>query len=290
MPIGDHVLDLDVFTAKNGFARLSTIQPHQHVFCESTLNGFAALGRPVHSVVRKYIQSIFLEDTPYPEIIRDKLDMQNEALIPLKDVQNHMPLEIGDYTDFFVGRNHAYNCGVIFRGPENALNKNYNHLPVAYHGRASSVVISGTPIRRPVGQILPPGESKPIQSPCRRLDFELEFGAFICKPNKMGDPILIDDAEEAIFGHVLLNDWSARDIQTWESAPLGPFNAKNFGSSISPWVVLPDALEPFAAKGLDNPEETLPYMQEKKEKNVYDISLTVELTRKPPFSVLDCRD
>jgi fumarylacetoacetase len=244
------------------------------------LNSFAALGQPVHSVVRKYIQSVFLEDTPYPEILKDKEAIQAKVLVPLKDVTNHLPMNIGDYTDFFVGRNHAYNCGVIFRGAENALHKNYNHLPVGYHGRASSVVVSGTPIRRPWGQILPQGEQKPIQSPCRRLDFELEFGAFVCKANAMGEPVLIDDAEQSIFGYVLLCDWSARDIQTWESTPLGPFNAKNFGTTISPWIVLPDALEPFAAKGLDNPETLQPYMREKKEKNVFDINFTVQIQRK----------
>lgn len=229
--------------------------------------------------MRKYIQSVFLEDTPYPEILKDNEEVQKKVLVPLKDIKNHLPMEIGDYTDFFVGRNHAYNCGVILWGNDNPLNPNYHHLPVAYHGRASSVVVSGTPIRRPNGQILLPGDKNPTQSPCRRLDFELEFGAFLCKPNDMGQPVGVDEADDAIFGHVLLNDWSARDIQAWEMAPLGPFNSKNFGSSISPWIVLPDALEPFAAKGIEN-DEVLPYLQEKKEKNVYDIRLSVSLTRK----------
>lgn len=177
------------------------------------MNGFAALGRPVHSVVRKYIQDIFSTNTSFPEILKDNNGLQKEALIPLKDVQNHLPMEIGDYTDFFVGRNHAYNCGIIIWGAEkDPLAPNYHHLPVAYHGRASSVVVSGTPIRRPTGQILDENK-KVIQSPCLRLDFEMEMGAFICKANKMGEPISIDEAEDAVFGMVMLNDWSARDVQ-----------------------------------------------------------------------------
>lgn len=176
------------------------------------MNAFAALGRSFHSVVRKYIQDVFLENTSYPEILKDNAALRNEALLPLKDVTNHLPMEIGDYTDFFVGRNHAYNCGVILFDPEHALAPNYYHLPVGYHGRSSSVVVSGTPIRRPFGQILD-ANKKPMQSPCLWLDFEMELGAFVCKANKMGEPILVDEAEDALFGMVMLNDWSARDIQ-----------------------------------------------------------------------------
>lgn len=279
IPIGDHVLDLAVFTAGNGFAKLSIVQPHQTVFSEPTLNSFAALGRPIHSVVRKYIQSVFLEDGPYPEILKENSSLQRDALVPLKDVHNHLPLTIGDYTDFFVGRNHAYNCGVIFRDAANALAPNYNHLPVGYHGRASSIVVSGTDVRRPHGQMLDQNK-KPIQGPCQKLDFELEMAAFICKPNPMGEPVPVDDAEESIFGLVLMNDWSARDIQMWESNPLGPFNGKNFGTSISPWVILPDALQPFEATGLDPQVERLPYLAERKEKNMYDIRLAVSVAPK----------
>jgi len=192
-------------------------------------------------------------------------------------------MHIGDYTDFYAGRNHAYNVGVLFRGPQNALQPNYTHLPVGYHGRASSVVVSGTPIRRPWGQILenPVAETKvPIFTPCRRLDIELELGAFVCRANKMGEPIPIAEAEDSLFGVVLMNDWSARDIQAWEYVPLGPFNAKNFGTSISPWVVLADALEPFLGNGLKNETELLPYLQEKRKENVYNIHLEVDLTTK----------
>lgn len=211
----------------------------------------------------------------------------------------HMPMHIGDYTDFYAGKNHAFNVGCLFRGPDNALQPNYTHLPVGYHGRASSVVVSGTPITRPNGQILenPAATPKvPIFSACRRLDIELELGAFLCKGNQMGKNIPISEAADHIFGYVLLNDWSARDIQAWEYVPLGPFLAKNFGSTISPWVVLTDALEPFRCKGIANDTKLLPYLQEKEENNLYDVRLQVDITRKSdcpsgkpktPFSVLN---
>jgi fumarylacetoacetase len=281
--IGDHALDLEAFAASNGFSALSTIQPHQAVFSNPNLNAFAALGRPIHSVVRKYIQSVFTADTPYPDVLKNNMTLQKQALIPLKDIKAHLPFRIGDYTDFFAGKNHAYNCGVIFRGPTNALQPNYNHLPVGYHGRASSVVPSGTPIRRPNGQILldPTAEKKiPTFSPCKKLDIELELGAFVCGSNPQGEPIPIDKAEDNLFGVVLMNDWSARDIQAWEYVPLGPFNAKNFGTTISTWVVLADALEPFKTKGLENEAEVLPYLKEKAEKTVYDINLEIDVKSK----------
>ncbi|KAF2740023.1 Fumarylacetoacetase [Polyplosphaeria fusca] len=277
--IGDHALDLEAFAAGSGFSALSTIQPHQAVFSQSSLNAFAALGRPVHSVVRKYIQSIFDADTQYPEVLKTNSTLQKQALLPLSEIQNHIPFFIRDYTDFFVGLNHAYNCGVIFRSASEALSPNYKHLPVAYHGRASSVVVSGTPIRRPNGQILvDPAAAKkePTYAACKKLDFELELGGFICKANNMGEPVSINDAAEHLFGIVLLNDWSARDVQAWESTPLGPFNAKNFGTSISPWVVHSDALEPFKTNGIENDAGVLPYLKEKNESH-FDIQLKVDL-------------
>ncbi|KAJ4323790.1 hypothetical protein N0V94_001710 [Neodidymelliopsis sp. IMI 364377] len=281
--IGDYALDLEVFAANNGFSGLSTIQPHQAVFSQSSLNAFAALGRPIHSVVRKYIQSVFTESTEFPDVLKNNESLQKQALIPLQDVKKHLPFKIGDYTDFFAGMNHAYNCGVIFRGPNNALQPNYKHLPVGYHGRASSVVPSGTPIRRPNGQILlnPTAEKKePIFSPCKKLDIELELGAFVCGSNEQGTPIPIDKAADNLFGVVLMNDWSARDIQAWEYVPLGPFNAKNFGTTISTWVVLAEALDPFRVKGLENDGDVLPYLKEKDEKSVYDINLQVDVKSK----------
>jgi fumarylacetoacetase len=170
----------------------------------------------------------------------------------------------------------------MFRGKDNALQPNYEHIPVGYHGRSSSIVVSGTPIRRPHGQILLPGYETPIFSPCRKLDIELEMGAFVCKQNPMGTGIPIGEAKEYIFGLVMLNDWSARDVQAWEYVPLGPFLAKNFGTTISAWVVLTSALQPFLAEGLEkgNRDILLPYLQEDVEKNVYDITLTVDLKTK----------
>jgi len=281
--IGDHALDLKAFAASNGFSALSTIQPHQSVFSEPSLNAFAALGRPIHSVVRKYIQSVFVQDTPYPDVLQKNETVQSQALIPLNQVQCHLPFKIGDYTDFFVGMNHAYNCGVMFRGPENALHPNYKSLPVGYHGRASSVVPSGTPIRRPHGQYLENNE--PIFSQIKKLDFELELGAFVCKANKQGEPVPIGEAEDNLFGLVMMNDWSARDVQSWEYIPLGPFNAKNFGTSISTWVVLMDALAPFKVKGIENDKGVLPYLKEKDDKSAYDIQLQVDLTSKPSMTL-----
>lgn len=281
--IGDHALDLEAFAAGNGFAKLSTIQPHQAVFSQPTLNAFAALGRPISRVVREYIQSVFQEQTPFPDVLKSNAELQQKALIPLKDVKSHLPFQIGDYTDFYAGLNHAYNVGVLFRGPSNALQPNYKYLPVGYHGRASSVVPSGTPIHRPNGQILenPVAENKvPTFTACRRLDIELELGAFVSKANPMGQPIPIANAADYIFGVVLMNDWSARDVQAWEYVPLGPFNAKNFGTTISTWVVTMDALEPFLAKGLENDKEVLPYMKEAKAETIPDIKLKVELTSK----------
>jgi fumarylacetoacetase len=278
--IGDYVLHLEAFAAGNGFSSLSTIQPHQAVFSQPYLNDFAALGRPVHGVVRKYLQSIFAKDSPYPDVLETNVALQKTALIPIKDATNHIPFKIGDYTDFYVGLNHAVNCSRILRGI-GGLQPNYKQLPVGYHGRASSVVVSGTPIKRPSGQILDPekpGDALPIFSACRKLDFELELGCFVCKPNSMGDPVLIDEAEGSLFGVVLMNDWSARDIQSWEMVPLGPFNAKNFGTSISPWVVTMEALAPFLSKGIENDQQILPYLNEKRKENVYDIKLSVDLT------------
>ncbi|KAL4817494.1 Fumarylacetoacetase [Aspergillus spinulosporus] len=281
--IGDYALDLSTFASSGGFSQLPVIQPHLNVFRQSTLNAFAALGRPVHRQVREYIQKVFSIETPFPQILKDNAALQKEALLPLSEVTNHLPMQIGDYTDFYAGLNHAYNVGVLFRGPDNALQPNYKHLPVAYHGRASSVVTSGTPLHRPQGQILtnPTANPKvPTFSPCKKLDIELELAFFVSTPNDLGHPVHIDKAEDHIFGVVLMNDWSARDIQAWEYVPLGPFNAKNFGTTITPWVVLIDALEPFRTVGLEpgNRESLLPYLREKRADTAYDIPLEVEVT------------
>ncbi|KAL1997505.1 hypothetical protein VTN49DRAFT_36 [Thermomyces lanuginosus] len=279
--IGDYAFNLCGFADANGFKHLPSIQPHLDVFRQSTLNAFAALGRTIHRQVRQYLREVFQKDTPYPDVLKDNKALQDELLVPLKYVRYHVPLKIGDYTDFYAGLNHARNMGSLLR-PSNPLMPNYKHLPVAYHGRASSVVVSGTPIVRPRGQVLEKpfgGTGEPFLSPSRWLDFELELAAFVCRSNKLGQPVSVDEADEYIFGFVLMNDWSARDIQAWEYVPLGPFNAKNFATTISPWVVLPDALEPFRTQALEpaDRESILPYLREKRASNVYDIKLEVEL-------------
>ncbi|KAM0186339.1 hypothetical protein ACHAPI_011760 [Fusarium lateritium] len=278
--IGDHVLDLSVFAQHDGLSKLSDFPSNKlSVFSQTTLNEFASLGRPVHRATRAYLQDIFRGETPYPELLKDNESLRNKALIPLADIQSHLPLSIGDYTDFFAGRNHAHTVGTLFRGAANALQPNYNHLPVAYHSRASSVVVSGTALRRPWGQVLPnPQAKEPVFQPCGRLDIELELGMFICKGNKLGSPVPVTSAEEHIFGYVLMNDWSARDIQQWEYVPLGPFNAKNFGTTISPWVVLADALEGFRTRGLVNDVPPKAYLDEQRKDAILDINLEVSLT------------
>lgn len=276
--IGDYALDLSIFAQQNGFADLPSIQTHLDVFSEKVLNKFAALGRTAHREVRQYLQSVFLKETPFPEALKTNEKLRKAALLPLPEVTNLLPLGIGDYTDFFASINHAVNVGTLFRGPANALQPNYTHLPVAYHGRASSVVVTGTPLHRPWGQVLlDPKVQVPTFTPCKRLDIELELAMFVCKENKLGEQINISSAEEYIFGYVLMNDWSARDIQTWEYVPLGPFNAKNFGTTISAWVVLADALSPFATAGLANKTELQPYLRENKVKSALDIRLQVDL-------------
>lgn len=281
--IGDNALDLFMFSQNQGFEGSPIIEKQKDVFSKPTLNAFAALGRPFHREVRQYLQKIFVDDSPFPSLLKDNEDLQQKALISLANVTNHLPLEIGDYTDFFAGKNHAFNVGTLFRGPDNALQPNYTHLPVAYHGRASSVVVSKTSLRRPWGQILvdPKAEPKvPTFTPARRLDIELELGMFITRGNELGEHIDVNKAQDHIFGYVLMNDWSARDVQTWEYVPLGPFNAKNFGTTISPWVVLADTMAPFAATGLENKTPLQSYLQEDEKNNALDINLEVDLTSK----------
>ncbi|KAK1754012.1 hypothetical protein QBC47DRAFT_385413 [Echria macrotheca] len=280
--IGIYVLDLKVLAANIDLPKIFTsLANHPHVFAQPTLNAFARLGRAVHREVRTTIQDLLSSETTRPEILRDNETLRQKALIPQRAVKMHLPMAIGDYTDFYAGYHHAYTVGVMFRGPQNALQPNYTHLPVGYHGRASSVVVSGTPIRRPRGQILldPQSDKKePQTSPTRKLDFELELGCFIATPNEMGESVSINEAEQHIFGYVLLNDWSARDIQAWEYVPLGPFNSKNFGTTVSPWVVLADALEPFRVRGIENTTPLQDYLKEEKAENVFDIQLEVDLT------------
>ncbi|KAL3585016.1 hypothetical protein D5086_011883 [Populus alba] len=208
--------------------------------------------------------------------LRDNPNLREKSLVPMSKVEMLLPIAIGDYTDFFSSMHHARNCGIMFRGPENAINPNWFQLPIAYHGRSSSIVVSGTDIIRPRGQGHPSGNSPPYFGPSRKLDFELEMAAVVGPGNELGKPVDVNEAGDHIFGLVLMNDWSARDIQAWEYVPLGPFLGKSFGTTISPWIVTLDALEPFACDAPKQDPQPLPYLAEKISKN-YDISLEVQI-------------
>ena len=227
----------------------------------------------VWSAIRKKIQLLLSEDEPE---LRDNSSLRNQSFVLQNEVILHLPVKIGDYTDFYASKDHATNVGIMFRGKDNALMPNWTHLPVGYHGRASSVVLSGTDVRRPVGQTKPQNVDAPIFGPCKQLDFELEMGFLIGTGNKLGEPISVDQAEKHIFGMVLVNDWSARDIQAWEYVPLGPFLAKNFATSISPWVVPMEALESFRTTGPVQTPEPLEYLKQQGA-NLFNINLEVYL-------------
>jgi fumarylacetoacetase len=209
--------------------------------------------------------------------LRDDANLRSKAFVPQSSATMHLPAQIGDYTDFYSSMYHATNCGIMIRGKDNALPPNYKYLPIGYHGRASSVVISGTPIHRPNGQTRPNAEEPPVFGPCRLMDFELETGFFVGGPaNELGQPIPIDKAQDRIFGMVLLNDWSARDIQTWEYMPLGPFLSKNLGTSISPWIVTMEALKPFLINNPVQDPQPMPYLRHE-DAYAFDIHLQVLL-------------
>jgi len=268
--IGDHILDLNairhLFTGPN-------LVSHNHVFSESTLNSFMALGRPAWQEARSKLQEILCKNQA---VLRDDKELRERALIPMSRVRMHLPAKIGDYTDFYSSRDHATNVGTMFRGPENALMPNWLHLPVGYHGRSSSVIVSGTPVRRPCGQSRTDDTKPPVFGPCKIMDFELEMAFFVGPPNELGKPITAANAHEHIFGFTLMNDWSARDIQKWEYVPLGPFTAKNFATTISPWVVTVDALQPFALENTKQDPEPLPYLKHD-DKFRFDVHLEVAI-------------
>ncbi|MFV2051402.1 fumarylacetoacetase [Aliiroseovarius sp. YM-037] len=207
-------------------------------------------------------------------VLSSDADMRAQALVPMADTTLHLPFIVSEYTDFYAGKNHAMNVGTMFRGPENALPPNWLHIPIGYNGRASSVVVSGTDVRRPWGQLKGPNDDAPRFEPCKRFDIELEMGAIVGTPSE--GPITVQEADDAIFGYVLLNDWSARDIQAWEYQPLGPFQAKATATTISPWIVTKAALEPFRTSTPDREKPLLPYLQEPGPM-LYDIDLEVSL-------------
>ena len=245
----------------------------QNVFGQSSLNAFIALGRPVWQQVRARLQQLLSADCAE---LRDNVALRAKAFYPQASVSMLLPIEVPGYTDFYSSKEHAYNVGCMFRDPKNALLPNWSELPVGYNGRASSVVVSGTDLVRPSGQIKLPNEERPVFSACRKLDFELETGFIVGKATALCEPIAIEEAENHIFGMVLLNDWSARDIQQWEYVPLGPFNAKTFGTSISPWVVTLEALAPFRCASPVQEPQPLPYLRENTANN-YDINLQVAI-------------
>ncbi len=269
--IGEFILDLTVLEGLGMLAVPSLGE--QRLFQTGTLNAFMAAGRPVWTAVRARLQQLLSDQEP---TLRDNPELQKRVLIPMADVEMLLPADIGDYTDFYSSREHATNVGIMFRGPDKALQPNWLHLPVAYHGRCSSIVVSGTPIRRPCGQSKPDNKESPVYGPSRTLDFELEMAAFIGPGNPLGRPIPIAAAEDHLFGLVILNDWSARDIQAWEYVPLGPFLGKNFATSISPWVVTLDALAPFRVAAPSQDPPPLPYLHSAS-RATYDIHLEVSL-------------
>ncbi len=266
--IGDYVLDLWELeqNCRLGVGDLG-------VFSSPNLNPFMALGPKVWSRTRARISELLRHDNPE---LRDNAELRARALVPMADVSLYLPIAVAGYTDFYSSREHATNVGVMFRGKDNALQPNWLHMPIGYNGRASTVVVSGTKVRRPRGQLKPPTSDVPSFGACKRLDFELEMGFVVGQPSKMGEMLTEKQAEEMIFGFVILNDWSARDIQQWEYVPLGPFQAKAFGTSISPWVVTREALEPFRVHGPAQDPAPLPYLKQTLANN-YDLQLDVGL-------------
>ncbi|RZJ30434.1 MAG: fumarylacetoacetase [Flavobacterium sp.] len=268
--IGDYAIDLGALQQLGYF---EGIELTDDMFMQDTLNDFISDGKKTWRLVRNRIADIFDEKNPQ---LRDNGAHRETVIFKMEDVEMQLPVMIGDYTDFYSSKEHATNVGKMFRDPDNALLPNWLHIPVGYHGRSSSIIPSGIPIHRPMGQILPNGQKTPVFGPSQLVDFELETAFITTDANIMGENVLVHEASDYIFGMVLMNDWSARDIQKWEYVPLGPFLAKNFATSISPWIVTMDALEPFRTKGPKQEPMPLPYLQVKG-KQAYDICLEVSI-------------
>lgn len=268
--IGDYAIDLGALQQLNYF---EGIELTDDMFMQDTLNDFISDGKKTWRLVRNRIADLF--DATNPKL-RDHKEHKAIVVFNIAEVEMQLPVLIGDYTDFYSSKEHATNVGSMFRDPNNALLPNWLHIPVGYHGRSSTIVPSGIPVHRPMGQTLPNGETTPVFGPSRSIDFELEMGFITTDANIMGENIPLHEAEDYIFGMVLLNDWSARDIQKWEYVPLGPFLAKNFATSISPWIVTMDALEPFRTKGPVQDPTPLPYLQQNG-KYAFDINLEVQI-------------
>ena len=268
--IGDLVIDLATLYDYGFFDEIEGL--NENVFEAYTINEFIELGKPVTNAVRLKIQELLLEGS---SLSHDEKTIE-ECFYDLDKVQMMMPLHVQNYTDFYSSIEHATNVGKMFRDPANALLPNWKHLPVGYHGRASSIVVSGINFHRPKGQMKPADAEKPIFGASKQLDFELEMAFVLNKNTEIGESISTQEAEDAIFGMVIFNDWSARDIQSWEYVPLGPFLGKNFCSSISPWVVTLEALEPFRTVSPKQEPEVLDYLKFEGDKN-FDINLEVYL-------------
>jgi fumarylacetoacetase len=265
--IGDKIVDLSILDQEGFFANLFL---PEGLFLTESLNEMIALGKVQTRKIRERVQHLLLAEN---EELRDH-SIRGKVMVNRKEAEMLLPVKIGDYTDFYSSIEHATNVGAIFRDPDNALLPNWKHLPVGYHGRASSIIPSGVPIHRPKGQFKDPDMEKPAFGPSRRLDFELELAFITGKQTKLGDSISTSEAEDYIFGFVLFNDWSARDIQAWEYVPLGPFLGKSFASSISPWVVTIEALEQFRIEGPVQEPEVLDYLKYDRLGN-FDLKLEV---------------
>ena len=269
--LGDYVVDLAALESGGVFKSMA--EEASTALTRDSLNDFLALGRPTWKKVREVLQNILAADNP---TLRDNAKLRERVFQRQTDVVMQLPVKIGNYTDFYSSYYHSHNVGTMLRGAENALMPNWKWLPVAYHGRASSVVVSGTDVRRPKGQIKPPDAPSPVFGPTKSLDYELETAFLIGPGNSLGQPVPIDHAADHIFGFVLMNDWSARDVQAWEYQPLGPFLAKNFCTSISPWILTMEALEPFRKPLPKQDPEPLPYLRAKND-FTFDIQLEARL-------------
>ena len=277
--IGNNIIDL---LACNELDIFKDLNINNNVFENNFLNDFINLGKNTTNKVREIIQQQLTNES-------SKIKMSSVVIIPMNEAEMHLPVRVGDYTDFYSSIEHATNIGSMFRDPSNPLLPNWRHLPVGYHGRASSIIVSGIDIFRPKGQVMPLDSDKPVFTSSKRIDFELEMGYIIGKNSSLGSSITTDDADNYIFGKVLFNDWSARDIQKWEYVPLGPFLGKSFASSISPWVVTIEALDNFRVAGpIQNPE-VLDYLKFNGLKN-YDINLSVSiLPEKTNIETIVCK-
>jgi len=271
--IGNFAIDLG---ALHQLGYFKGIELTEDIFLQDTLNDFISDGQKTWRLVRNRIADIFDEKNT---ALKDNTSHYDRVIFTMDEVEMQLPVQVGDYTDFYSSKEHATNVGSMFRDAENALMPNWLHIPVGYHGRSSSIIPSGINVRRPNGQTLPEGAENPVFGPSKLIDFELEMAFITTDANDLGEPIPVNEAEEYIFGLVLFNDWSARDIQKWEYVPLGPFLAKNFASTISPWIVTLDALQPFKVESPKPIKELLPYLKSSGKKS-YDIHLEVYITPK----------